>query len=141
MFKEKKSTQYEYSLCFIFLRLVVVNLYNNIRPGDTTHDDIQLKFKDYFTKFNRKMRIFVQASHYPHVQQLPCFILQVLITFESDNAPINAMPHHPSQGEMVIFVGLPYRWYISRGKNFTNFEFQKKIIHRKQKSIWFTPYF
>ena len=36
---------------------------------------------------------------------------------------------------------IPYRWYISREKNFTNFAFQKKIIHRKQKFIWFTPYF
>ena len=41
---------------------------------------------------------------------------------------------------MVPYMMIPYRWYISRGKIFANFAF-KKIIHRKQNFIWFTPYF
>ena len=92
------------NFCFIFLRLLVVNLYNNIRPGDTTHDDIQLKFKDYFTNFNRRMKIFIQASR---VQQLPCFILQVLMTFHFNLIMHLSLlcPTTPSWGKRT-FVGL-----------------------------------
>ncbi|XP_019851827.1 PREDICTED: uncharacterized protein LOC105316597 isoform X1 [Amphimedon queenslandica] len=57
-------------------KLVVVNLYNNIKPGDTTHEDIHLKYKEYFTKFSKRMKIFIQPVD-ALVQQLPCYILQV----------------------------------------------------------------
>ena len=57
-------------------RLIVVNLYNNIKPGDTTHEDIHLKYKEYFTKFSKRMKIFIQPDD-ALVQQLPCYILQV----------------------------------------------------------------
>ena len=55
----------------------ISNIYNVIKPGDTTHDDVRLEYSNYFVKFNRRMRrVFVDSS-YQTIQLVPCYILQV----------------------------------------------------------------
>jgi hypothetical protein len=53
----------------------VSNLYNNVKPGDITHEDVQRSYNEYFAKFGRRMKLYV-CSPNSHLQQLPCFIFQ-----------------------------------------------------------------
>ena len=55
-------------------------VYGEIRPGAVTHEDIQRRFSEYFTKYRRQLGSLKTS---PGVSQgniiLPCHILQVCL--------------------------------------------------------------
>ena len=58
-------------------KLNIANLCNNIKPGDITHEDVCHSFNDYFRKFNRSLKFYVQQDGCDVLQQLPGFVLKV----------------------------------------------------------------
>lgn len=53
-------------------------LYGDIRPGDITHEKVQLRFVEFFTKTRRThTSVLLKYGNTPHQQHLPCCLLQV----------------------------------------------------------------
>ena len=57
-------------------------LYGDIRPGDITHEKVQLRFVEFFSKTRRRFSsnfVTDTGTNYSHHQHLPCFLLQVSV--------------------------------------------------------------
>lgn len=52
----------------------ISNLYNIAKPGDITHEEVRLEYCNYFVKYNRRMKLFIDHES---VQLVPCYVLQV----------------------------------------------------------------
>ena len=52
-------------------------LYGDIRPGDVTHEKVQLRYVEFFGKMRRRFPSFLATWKYSHHQHLPCLLMQV----------------------------------------------------------------
>ena len=52
-------------------------LYGDIRPGDVTHEKVQLRYVEFFGKMRRQFPSLLTKWKYSHHQHLPCLLMQV----------------------------------------------------------------
>jgi hypothetical protein len=83
--------------------LNISNLYNNIKPGDYTHHHALLGYKSYFSRFNRRMKVYVMENASQMAYLFPCFVLKVAYD-ECVQYLLNSQLIESFQNSLINFV-------------------------------------